>query len=214
MTRSAKAMLPVLRKKLAKHRQHVRPILILTGHSAGGGVASLLFELLVRDPKLDSFRNGDFSLHYTFRVLLIIMSLSGYSHIHCVTFASAAVMSTAGTTANNPKNIHVSFVNLDDPVPRLDYAYANWLARALAEVYNRETADHVSGDKESLCDPSTIIGPLPPQELRPGGQLVLLADRVAREISHSYLEQCLFLDAAKHNKFKYQERLENLGVLR
>jgi hypothetical protein len=58
MAAIAKKMLNIVVDKLTEHRRDVTPVLILTGHSAGGGVASLLYELLLHTPELSGFRQG------------------------------------------------------------------------------------------------------------------------------------------------------------
>ena len=206
MANIANAMLPILLDILVKYRDDIRPTLILTGHSSGGGIASLLYELLVHKSELNSFRAGMrlFVLPPEFSNDKCIQLRSGYAHIHCLTFGSAAVMSTAGTSLNNSRNAHISFINLDDPVPRMDLAYANWAAKALAEVYNREHSDEV----EHLP-----LDPPPPQALRPSGTLVLLTKAKAAQISDVGLARCLFLTLEKHNVSKYKQQLAHLCLI-
>jgi len=86
----------------------------------------------------------------------------------------------------------------------MDLAYANWAAKALAEVYNREHSDEV----EHLP-----LDPPPPQALRPSGTLVLLTKAKAAQISDVGLARCLFLTLEKHNVSKYKQQLAHLCLI-
>jgi hypothetical protein len=112
-------------------------------------------------------------------------------------------MSTPGFAPSTPNHKHVSFINLDDLVPRTDLAYAEWVAKALAEVYNVQNMN-------SQVDMPTRIGSVPPQSLFPGGELVLFHRGIAAQISHEYLAGSLFLTTENHEMKKYVQRFKRL----
>ncbi|XMA20092.1 hypothetical protein WAI453_012883 [Rhynchosporium graminicola] len=86
--------------------------LLITGHSAGGAVASLLYShMLATTPQAESELN----------------ILTGcFKRIHCVSFGAPPVSLLPLSRPSNPalrKSIFLSFVNEGDPVPRADKAY-------------------------------------------------------------------------------------------
>lgn len=97
--------------------------LLITGHSAGGAVASLLFaHMLSKSPAAASELN----------------SLTGrFKRVHCVTFGTPPVSLLPlqkPSPEENPefrKSLFLSFVNEGDPVARADKAYV----RSLLELF-------------------------------------------------------------------------------
>lgn len=122
--------------------------LLITGHSAGGAVASLLFaHMLATSPTAASELN----------------SLTGrFKRVHCVTFGTPPVSLLPlqkPPPQENPevrKSLFLSFVNEGDPVARADKAYV----RSLLELFatpspatsssSTTKAVHVSKSKLSL----------------------------------------------------------------
>lgn len=94
--------------------------LMITGHSAGGAVAALLYShMLSTSPEAESELN----------------ILTGcFKRIHCVSFGAPPVSLLPLTPPRNPalrKSLFLSFVNEGDPVPRADKAYV----RSLLDLY-------------------------------------------------------------------------------
>lgn len=114
--------------------------LLITGHSAGGAVAALLYtHMLSTGPEAQSELN----------------ILTGcFKRIHCVTFGAPPVSLLPLTKPTCPslrKSIFLSFVNEGDPVPRADKAYV----RSLLDLYS------------SPAPGQSCLSNLAPQKLQP-----------------------------------------------
>lgn len=109
-----------LRQMLEEDPGRAACSLVITGHSAGGAVASLLFSHM---------------LSRTSRSELNILT-GCFKRVHCVTFGAPPVSllplsKPTGQERNLRKNIFLSFLNEGDPVTRADKAYM----RSLLELY-------------------------------------------------------------------------------
>ena len=116
--------------------------------------------------------------------------------VHCITFGSAAIASVPNPiSSGRPTDRVISFVNLKDPVPRADLAYALWVADALGKYLTRITDD----------SKVPAYTPLPPQLLFPGGEMVLLDEDgdAAAKLTPSMLQRLAFLDLQAHGKKEY-----------
>jgi hypothetical protein len=124
LTVAKKMVKPVaarLRHLLEEDPSRSKYSLLITGHSAGGAVAGLLYShMLSASPKAESELN----------------ILTGYfKRVHCVTFGAPPVSLLPLATPSNPllrKSLFLSFVNEGDPVPRADKAYV----RSLLDLYS------------------------------------------------------------------------------
>lgn len=134
--------------------------LLITGHSAGGAVASLLYlHLLSQSPEVKS------ELTY----------LRGcFKHVHCVTFGAPPISLRPlqrPPNANPSKSIFFSFVNEGDPVTRADKGYFF----SLLDLY----ASPAPGSVWSLFDPRGKRNPsvywrVPQSTLSNAGRIILL----------------------------------------
>ena len=95
--------------------------LLITGHSAGGAVAALLYSHM-----LSTSRETESELNI----------LTGcFRRVHCISFGAPPVSLLPLAKPNNPalkKSLFYSFVNEGDPVPRADKAYI----RSLLDLYS------------------------------------------------------------------------------
>lgn len=95
--------------------------LLITGHSAGGAVAALLYSHM-----LSTSREAASELNV----------LTGFfKRIHCISFGAPPVSLLPLSTPDRPelrKSLFLSFVNEGDPVPRADKAYV----RSLIDLYS------------------------------------------------------------------------------
>lgn len=95
--------------------------LLITGHSAGGAVAALLYSHM-----LSTSREAESELNV----------LTGFfKRIHCISFGAPPVSLLPLSTPDRPalrKSLFLSFVNEGDPVPRADKAYV----RSLIDLYS------------------------------------------------------------------------------
>ncbi|KAH8591652.1 hypothetical protein B0O99DRAFT_690460 [Bisporella sp. PMI_857] len=120
---SARALLPLVSKHLSKMSHRGVMNVIYTGHSAGGAVASLLYQkFLLEAPS--SYPNLKFS---------------------CITFGSpptltvniTKTLSTAASLEAN-RGLSVAFVNEFDVIPRADQAYVRSLIDLYRSIYKLE----------------------------------------------------------------------------
>ncbi|CZR61566.1 uncharacterized protein PAC_11463 [Phialocephala subalpina] len=122
---SAKKMIkPVaarLRHLLQEDPGRSRCSLLITGHSAGGAVAALLYShMLATNPETESELN---------------ILTACFKRVHCVTFGAPPVSLLPLAKPTTPalrKSIFLSFVNEGDPVARADKAYV----RSLLDLYS------------------------------------------------------------------------------
>ena len=102
-----------LTEKLSTLTDYPRPMLIFTGHSAGGAIASLLYAHILNAPEpltpLSSLRDR-------------------FATIHCLTFGAPPV-TTPALRQLGPRSQFLAFVNEGDPVPRCDQKYIDSLLR-------------------------------------------------------------------------------------
>lgn len=114
--------------------------LLITGHSAGGAVASLLYShMLARtlESELTILAGCTFTQllpspsHHCTR----LNPLAGFKRVHCITFGAPPTSLLPLQNPSDPrlrKCLFLSFVNEGDPVPRADKAYV----RSLLALYS------------------------------------------------------------------------------
>ena len=119
----ARRMLPLvssrLRQLLQENPSRSTSSLLITGHSAGGAVASLLYAHML-------------STSISSELTLLT---NCFKRIHCLTFGTPPVSLlplTKPTTERMKKSLFLSFINEGDPVPRADKAYIRSLLRLYA----------------------------------------------------------------------------------
>ncbi|KAK1579288.1 Alpha/Beta hydrolase protein [Colletotrichum navitas] len=110
-----------LRQLLEEDPRRSAYSLLITGHSAGGAVASLLYaHMLSTSPEAESELNV----------------LTGcFKRVHCVTFGTPPVSLLPLQRPDRPelrKSLFLTFVNEGDPVPRADKAYVKSLLELFA----------------------------------------------------------------------------------
>jgi len=170
--------------------------LLITGHSAGGAVAALLYSHMLATSKA-----AESELHAV---------VSCFKRIHCVTFGTPPVSLIPLTKPDDylrrpqlRKSVFLSFVNEGDPVVRADKAYVKSLLELFAAPRPRVAkhtkqdddnsntkkkhrgADKPSRNKSSTKHPSSSVsstsenhpGPIwnvPPSTLSCAGRIVVL----------------------------------------
>ncbi|KAF8856614.1 alpha/beta-hydrolase [Acephala macrosclerotiorum] len=124
LTVAKKMIKPVaarLRHLLQEDPGRSRCSLLITGHSAGGAVAALLYShMLTTNPETESELN---------------ILTTCFKRVHCVTFGAPPVSLLPLAKPTTPalrKSIFLSFVNEGDPVARADKAYI----RSLLDLYS------------------------------------------------------------------------------
>ena len=198
--------------------------LVLTGHSAGGAVASLLYaHMLAQD-----VRSG-------------LNVLTGcFKRVHCVTFGAPPVslLPLSKPLLNRySKSLFLSFVNEGDPVPRADKAYV----RSLVDLYSSPTPGascitallpaqskfklfKSKGPKapklQDSYDPMGPIWRVPPCTLSNAGTIVVLRrapsgdeDDVRSAVANDQqLREVVFGDPMMHQMKLYARRVEVLAT--
>ena len=221
-----KMILPVatrLIQLLQQSTSREMPSLLITGHSAGGAVANLLYShMMATSRQCKSELNG----------------LTGFfKRVHCVTFGVPPVSLLRLQTPNaerHKKNIFVSFINEGDPVVRFaDKQYLSSLARLIAapapsiSLENSTKSLRQKASRQRLkgkdAQPAKQVAqlptwPVPETTLVNGGRLVLL--RKPPDQSHGVEAVCLtyedlreyiFGDPAMHEMALYQRRIDELA---
>ncbi len=133
-----------LRNLLAEDPSRSACSLLITGHSAGGAVAALLYShMLATSPETQSELN----------------ILTGcFKRIHCVTFGAPPVslLPLERPERRELRNsLFLSFVNEGDPVARADKAYV----KSLLELYAAPAPSHTSNN--TFAAPAQKLRPLP-----------------------------------------------------
>lgn len=131
-----------LRSLLREDPNHASSALLITGHSAGGAVASLLYSHMLSD-----------TVHSE------LTHLRGFfRRVHCVTFGAPPVSLLPLQKQPSPayrKSIFLSVINEGDPVPRADKAYV----RSLLELYVAPAPGSSSSSSSSPLGPlESLLG--------------------------------------------------------
>ena len=223
----AKAMVrPVaarLREILEQDPSRATSSLVITGHSAGGAVASLLFMHMLSQT-----------------VSSELNALTGcFKRVHCVAFGAPPVSllpleKPGGDRAS--KNLFYSFINEGDPVVRADKQYIYSLGRLIAAPSPGAEAtsaslthglrQKVSRQRLRGSDPTPAKKPsqpatwlVPEATLSNAGRLVLLRRKPGRKSVHEavgltdeQLRDRIFGDPAMHEMAVYKRRIDELAV--
>ena len=112
--------------------------LLLTGHSAGGAVASLLYAHMLAEVAKSELNTltGCTSppIKPTTRIYVSNKTPPGFKRIHCLTFGTPPISLLPLAKPHSlchKKSLFMSFINEGDPVPRADKAYI----RSLLNLY-------------------------------------------------------------------------------
>jgi hypothetical protein len=210
-----------LRTLLAENPHRSASSLLITGHSAGGAVAQLLYMHMLS-------KTVESELTY----------LTGFfKRVHCVTFGTPPVSLLPLSTPKsklNKKSLFFSFVNEGDPVARADKA----VVRSLLKLYTSpapsapQVADPAppkssfkwtkptTWSADSYA-PSQPIWPIPDATLSMGGRVVLMRPKVqgsgpedveAVTVTDEMLREIVFGDPACHTMTMYSKRIEILAT--
>ncbi|KAI9864019.1 MAG: hypothetical protein M1813_003335 [Trichoglossum hirsutum] len=215
-----------LRNMLEENPNRTNCSLLITGHSAGGAVASLLYaHMMARDVHSEmNFLTGCFK------------------RVHCVTFGAPPVSLLPLQKPAVPqfkKSLFLSFINEGDPVPRADKAYV----RSLIDLYaapapeqscltqtlipQSKPGNFFKKPKATKMKPtpaaaatSKAVWKVPPTSLSNAGKLVVLRpsksgdeqDVVACVTSDEQLRGVVFGDPVKHMMKLYASRIDTLAT--
>lgn len=116
--------------------------LLMTGHSAGGAIASLLYAHMLAEQvgsELCILAGCKYPLLLSIKNLpagskSISVTSAGFKRIHCIAFGTPPLSLLPLNKPHSPrysKSLFLSFINEGDPVPRADKAYV----RSLLDLY-------------------------------------------------------------------------------
>ncbi|KXT15267.1 hypothetical protein AC579_4862 [Pseudocercospora musae] len=211
-----------LRKLLEENNSRNPPSLILTGHSAGGAVASLLYmHMLATAARCESELND----------------LSGFlKRIHCVTFGTPPVsllplQNPAGKRYE--RNVFMHFANEGDVVVRADRSYMSTIVRLVAApspVCSTKMCATVRKkvSKQVLSSsgyrPGNKYQPprweVPPATLSNAGRTIMLREKPgskrhsveAVQVTDEDLRDVVFGDPEMHKMELYKKRIDMLAI--
>lgn len=219
---AAQKMIPpvaaYLRDLIAEDPNRAAYSLVLTGHSAGGAVASLLYCHLLAT-----------SIHVSSDLRHLA---SFFGSIHCVTFGAPPVSVRPlfpRKSAAAANSIFFAFVNEGDPVPRAEKPYVT----SLLNLY-MSPAPFSFGTSRAYPfitrQNKPNIWNMPPATLSPAGNVVLLRKQVhdhlsgidpnsaekeneieARLVPNEILKEVIFGDPIKHMMGLYLDRIDHLA---
>lgn len=216
----AKAMVaPVaarLRQLLEQDPSRCASSLLITGHSAGGAVASLLYMHM-----LATSVESELTL------------LAGcFKRMHCITFGVPPISFLPLEKPDHmraSKSLFLSFVNEGDIVVRADKAYLISLAKILAGT---KPPSHPSVNNLAKKASRVVLGstkpdkerapywPVPEAPLSNAGRLIVLREKPGAQVGTSIeavvssdqkMRDVVFGDPAMHAMSLYQRRVESLA---
>lgn len=194
-----------LRDLLAEDPSRSNYSILITGHSAGGAVASLLY------CHMFAATVGSELTHLrTF-----------FRNVHCVTFGAPPV-SLRPSYSPDPSSIFFSIVNEGDPVPRADKTYVS----SLMNLYmSPAPISRLYGRRRHSNKPA--VWRIPPASLSVAGQVIVLRKHVhdpanpdppehveACMTTDAVLRQAVFGDPLMHMMDLYARRVHDLPKLR
>ncbi|KND89357.1 hypothetical protein TOPH_05964 [Tolypocladium ophioglossoides CBS 100239] len=219
-----------LRQMLREDPGRAAYSLLITGHSAGGAVAALLYmHMLAVSPAAESELNA----------------LTGcFKRVHCVTFGTPPVSLLPLTKPDRPelrKSLFLSFVNEGDPLVRADKAYVKSLLELLASPPPATASPPLPSPRpregrkkpdKSSSRAAPVSWPVPAATLHNAGRIVVLrsgsphappADRktveqrldegvVAVTCREDHLHDVTWGDPVCHLMCLYAARVEVLAV--
>lgn len=177
--------------------------LLMTGHSAGGAIASLLYAHMLAEEaesELAILAGCNYPLLLSINTLLaanksISVTLAGFKRIHCITFGTPPLSLLPLTKPKFPhlnKSLFLSFINEGDPVSRANKAYirslldlftsplpgtnhlANLLPSLTPKPGKRPNASRTSSAPAKPEQAQSWYWRVPPGELSNAGRLVVL----------------------------------------
>ncbi|KAI5362141.1 putative fungal lipase-like domain, alpha/Beta hydrolase [Septoria linicola] len=209
-----------LRSMLEQSYSRGPPTLILTGHSAGGAVASLLFMHMMATT-LSSELND----------------LTGFfKRIHCITFGTPPVSFLPLQKPSGKqyeRNVFLHFANEGDVVVRADRSYMSTIVRIVAAPSPMSTPNTTNMLRKHMSRQTLKGGyqagnkyqpprwEVPPATLSNAGRMVLLREKPgssrrraieAVQVTDEELRDVIFGDPEMHRMELYKRRIDELAI--
>ncbi|KAF2763280.1 alpha/beta-hydrolase [Pseudovirgaria hyperparasitica] len=193
-------------KPIAEHLDHLlaedpsrsRCSLLLTGHSAGGAVASLLYAHLASSAAISPFHT----------------LMRKFKRVHCVTFGTppCTLFPLAKPEGEEwVRSIFVTFVNEGDPVPRADRSVLG----SLLDLY-RQPAPKIGSTIQWRVPPGemNLPGSLVVMRTKPGsgGPVLSVVNVEAISARNQDLRTVMYGDPLAHQMVLYQKRVQELAT--
>ncbi|KAF2638505.1 alpha/beta-hydrolase [Massarina eburnea CBS 473.64] len=194
-----------LRVLLEENPARSNASLLITGHSAGGAVAALLFAHMMN-----------------VQVQSELSYLTGFfKRIHCVIFGAPPVSLLPLKKSNDQqhrKSLFYSFINEGDPVPRIDRS----VFKSLVRLYSTPAPNY-----SCLTTASLPAYPIPQCSLSPAGRLIVLRNKQssisgmvsdaeedieAVTVDDDLLRSVVYGDPVKHEMRLYRKRVEVIAT--
>lgn len=213
-----------LRQLLEQDPSRAGCSLVITGHSAGGAVASLLYMHMLSESEACRSELTDLTDYF--------------KRVHCITFGTPPVSMLPlqkPTNLRHKKSVFLSFINQGDPIVRADMDYLGSLMRLYAaappNTRSAANASHsmlpkASRQKVRFAERSKEIVPLPKWKLPAGtlsnaGRLVVLREKSGKHQSQNIeavittddqLRETIFGDLDMHWMKLYRSRIDELAI--
>lgn len=189
-----------LRALLEENPSRASFSLVITGHSAGGAVASLIYAHMMAT---SSSARSELNI------------LTGcFKRVHCVTFGAPPISLlplSKPTERRFQKSIFLSFVNEGDPVPRAEKAYVLSLVQLLAAPAPRGVFGQVWRVPEgTLCCAGRVVVLRVPDKNGRGKE----EDVTASVVTDAQLRGVVWGDMPCHAMDVYARRVERLAIKR
>ncbi|KAF2001655.1 alpha/beta-hydrolase [Amniculicola lignicola CBS 123094] len=178
--------------------------LLITGHSAGGAVAALLYAHMMSTSVSSELNH-----------------LTGFfKRVHCVTFGAPPVSLLPlqkPRNARHRKSLFFSFINEGDPVPRADKN----VVKSLLKLYAAPAPSSKSKLSASSTSISAPMWNIPPSTLSTAGRIVVLRQIPAGKgednieavtVDDEILRSVVYGDPVKHMMSLYRARVEKMAV--
>ncbi|CAK4034319.1 unnamed protein product [Lecanosticta acicola] len=217
----ARAMIPPiaarLRDLIEQNPSRASSSLLLTGHSAGGAVASLLYMHM---------------LATTFESELNILA-GCFKRVHCVAFGTPPLTFLPLQTPAGKRyerNVFMHFVNEGDLVVRADRQYLGTLGRIIAApspklnlnashgLRSKISRHKLSSAAQTAAQKLPCRWEVPPATLSNAGRLVLLRETPGKEraveavqVTDQQLRTVVFGDPDMHRMDLYKQRVDELA---
>lgn len=207
-----------LRHLLEQNPYRASSSLLLTGHSAGGAIASLLYMHMMAT----SFESE-------------LNILTGcFKRVHCVTFGTPPLtflplQNPAGRRYE--RNVFMTFANEGDPIVRVDRQYLSTLTRIIAAPAPISSSTSSQGLRQkvsrTVLKASTHAGGMivpmrwevPPATLSNAGRMVLLREKPAKrhaveavQVTDEDLRGVIFGDPEMHQMTLYKQRIDKMAI--
>jgi hypothetical protein len=213
----AQAMVERVASQLKEHPSlSEEPSLLITGHSAGGAVAALLYSHIISTSVSSN----------------LAQLATKFSTINCVTFGAPPVLEMPSSKTNDDAGVFLAFANEGDPVLRMsNAAYMKSLVKLMTASQGPVAAPAVKVIRRSRG--STVIrapvaAVLPPWEERPlwatppasfvnAGNVILLRAgasgcSTASPLLAEELKDVIFSDLAQHTMEMYMGRVKDMAL--